>query len=167
MEVIDPQVTLPTLVAFQDTPEARLLPSTGITRLRRYYEPLRRPQAARPVPRGRPVGSRTHRLGFPVLPGSPYAYMPSSLPRQNPEAAVAQDPTSGTLLLSGWQPSPCHSGVGFCIKRFEASMTFTFVTACTLAEAAERPFASKASTVSLPPRLLRLLPAGAKVAGWD
>jgi len=29
------------------------------------------------------------------------------------------------------------------------------------------PFASKASAVSLPPLLLRLLPAGATVAGWD
>src|SRR5207247_7617997 len=33
--------------------------------------------------------------------------------------------------------------------------------------AAWRPFASKASAVSLPPLPLRLLPAGAKVAGWD
>src|SRR5262249_5041954 len=30
-----------------------------------------------------------------------------------------------------------------------------------------RPSASKASAVSLPPLPLRLLPAGAKVAGWD
>jgi hypothetical protein len=33
--------------------------------------------------------------------------------------------------------------------------------------AAWRPFASKASAVSLPPLPLRLLPAGAKVAGWE
>ena len=35
--------------------ELRPLPSTGVTRLRRYYGPLRHPEAARPVPRGRPV----------------------------------------------------------------------------------------------------------------
>src|SRR5260370_39745853 len=32
---------------------------------------------------------------------------------------------------------------------------------------ASRSFPSKASTISLPPSSLRLLPAGAKVAGWE
>jgi len=36
--------TLPTLDHFQDAPEVRPLPSTGVTRLRRYYEPVRRPR---------------------------------------------------------------------------------------------------------------------------
>jgi hypothetical protein len=40
---------------FHRVPEVRPLPSPGITRLRRYYEPVRHPSAARPVPRGRPV----------------------------------------------------------------------------------------------------------------
>jgi hypothetical protein len=35
--------TLPTLDHFQDAPEVRPLPSTGITRLRRYYGPVRHP----------------------------------------------------------------------------------------------------------------------------
>ena len=35
--------TLPILDHFQDTPEVRRLPSTGITRLQRYYEPVRYP----------------------------------------------------------------------------------------------------------------------------
>jgi hypothetical protein len=35
-----------------------------------------------------------------------------------------------------------------------------------LAEPPKWPFPSKASAVSSPPRLLRLLPAGAKIAGW-
>jgi len=34
----------------------RGLPSAGITRLPRYYAPVRHSSAARPVPRGRPVG---------------------------------------------------------------------------------------------------------------
>ena len=50
---------------FPRTPEVRPLSSTGITRLRRYYEPVRHPSAARSVPRGRPVGLRAHRWGFP------------------------------------------------------------------------------------------------------
>jgi len=36
----------PTLDLFKSTPEARVLPSTGITRLRRYYDPLRLPPGA-------------------------------------------------------------------------------------------------------------------------
>ena len=34
-------VTLPILPRFQTTPEVRPLPSTGITRFQRYYEPVR------------------------------------------------------------------------------------------------------------------------------
>ena len=40
--------TLPTLDHFQEAPEVRPLPSTGITWLRRYYEPVRHP--TRPGP---------------------------------------------------------------------------------------------------------------------
>jgi hypothetical protein len=36
--------TLPTLDLVQNTPEVRPLSSTGITRLPRYYEPLRHPR---------------------------------------------------------------------------------------------------------------------------
>src|SRR5262249_38277405 len=39
------------------------------------------PPAARPVPRGHPVGSRIHRRGSPVLRRLPDADMPSPLPR--------------------------------------------------------------------------------------
>jgi hypothetical protein len=39
--------------------ELRSLRSTGVTRLRRYYEPLRHPKAAEPVPHGMLVGGHT------------------------------------------------------------------------------------------------------------
>src|ERR1041384_4764709 len=39
--------------------ELRLLRSTGVTRLRHYYGPLRHPMAAEPVPRGMLVGGHT------------------------------------------------------------------------------------------------------------
>src|SRR5258708_34331986 len=38
--------------------ELRSLSSTGVTRLPRYYEPLRHPRGAQPVPHGLPVGHR-------------------------------------------------------------------------------------------------------------
>src|SRR4030088_3279973 len=57
--------------------------------------------------------------------------------------------------------------VGLHIDLFEACSAFTRVAACTLARS---PYFvtryPKASDISSPPCLLRLLPAGA-VAGWD
>jgi hypothetical protein len=43
MEVLGNMATLPTLDHFQDAPEVRPLSSTGVTRLRWYYEPVRHP----------------------------------------------------------------------------------------------------------------------------
>ena len=67
---------------FHSAPEVRPLPSTGITRLPRYYEPVRHPSAARPVPRGRPVGNAiVPPLGLPVLPvDSPCTHTIASTP---------------------------------------------------------------------------------------
>jgi hypothetical protein len=55
--------------------------------------------------------------------------------------------------------------VGFRITLFEACSAFTHVTACILAKSPSVTLYTKASAASLPPRLLRLLPAGAKVTG--
>jgi hypothetical protein len=65
------------------------------------------------------------------------------------------------------QPSLSLSQVGFRHIRFEACSAFTHVTACMLAESLTGPFTPEASTASLPPQLLQLLPAEAKVAGRD
>src|ERR1700730_902464 len=65
------------------------------------------------------------------------------------------------------QPSPEGHRVGLHIVLFEAFSAFSRVAACTLARS---PYFvtrfPKASDISSPPCLLRLLPAGA-VAGWD
>jgi hypothetical protein len=44
LEVVGNMATLPTLDRFRDAPEVRPLPSTGITRLPRYYKPVRHPR---------------------------------------------------------------------------------------------------------------------------
>ena len=62
--------------------ELRPLPSTGVTRLRRYYGPLRHPK--RPGLSFTGVRLRVthpHRMGFPCCVQSPFTDMPSSLPR--------------------------------------------------------------------------------------
>src|SRR5262249_30812390 len=51
------------------------------------------------------------------------------------------------------------------IVLFEVCSAFTHVAACTLARSPSRDRYSKASDISSPPCLPRLLPAGA-IAGW-
>src|SRR5207237_7900922 len=84
---------------FHSAPEVRSLPSTGITRLPRYYEPVRHPSAARPVPRGRPVGNAiVPPLGLPVLPvDSPSIH------------AIASTPAGPVEPCRSWRHQPRHS----------------------------------------------------------
>src|SRR5271167_5101187 len=87
--------------------------------------------------------------------------MLSPLPRRSGWAYYfAHSPSRVSLPRKG-----CR--VGLRIDLFEACSAFTRVTACTLALS---PYIvtriPKASASSLPPWLLRLLPAGA-FAGWD
>jgi len=151
---------LPALGRFQNALEVRPLPSTGITRLPRYYGPVRLPRrpglalAGCRLPRGGTV------WGLPCCVVSPYASMPSPLPRWDRSPAVAR-------LALRQRPSPSPCGVGSHIRFFEACSAFTRVTAYLLAGLPLQPFPSEASAVSLPPLPLRLLPAGATVAGED
>src|SRR5205807_1719673 len=142
-------------------PQVRPLPSPGVTRLPRYYEPVRHPTAARPLPRGWSVGSQTHRWGFPCLRRCPVQTCRRHYPGGTP-GGIGSFP--GRL---GQRPSPLCGRVGSHIVLFEACSAFTQVTACLLAEPLKRSFPSKASTSLLPPSPLRLLPAGTTVAGWD
>ena len=120
------------------------------------------PQAARPVPRGRPVGVTTPTAwGLPCCVDSPFVDMPSPLPRWDRR----RDRVAPLKLRP--RPSPSLCWVGSHIVLFEACSAFTHVTACLLAESPKRPSPSKAPAVSLPSPPLRLLPAGATVAGWD
>ena len=120
------------------------------------------PQAARPVPHGLPVGSEDPPPGVSrVCVTSPM----QTCCRHYPGGTV-----DGIGLLP-WhrrqRPSPCVRRVGSRIKLFEACSAFTHVTACLLAEPLKRPFPSKAPAISLPPPPLRLLPAGATLAGRE
>ncbi len=106
----------------------RPLPSTGITRLRRYYEPLRHPK--RP---GLPLAS-CQLIHTAITAGtSRVAYGPLCL------HAVANTPAGLTELVRSYRSTsfglPTKPGrVGSCISLFEACSAFTHVTACTLAK---------------------------------
>ena len=69
--------------------------------------------------------------------------------------------------LRDLRPSLKFSQVGFRIALLEACSAFTTRYGLHLRQVAfTRPSTPKASADSLPPLLLRLLPAGATVAGW-
>jgi len=130
---------------FHSTPEVRSLPSTGMTRLPRYSEPVRHPSAARPVPRGRPVGNAiVPPLGLPVLPvDSPSTHAIARTP-----AGLVEPCRS---LLNQQRPSPSVPWVGSRIARFEVCSAFTHVTACMFADSQMEPFPGVLQPKSLPP----------------
>src|SRR5450756_295015 len=107
--------------------ELRSLPSTGVTRLQRYYEPLRHPKAPSLSLAGFRLVIADHALGFPVF----RALSLCTCRRHYPGAA------SGRIasLISSRRISLPRKGcrVGLRIVLFEACSAFTRVAACTLA----------------------------------
>src|SRR5471032_2342230 len=78
--------------------ELRPLPSTGVTRFRRYYEPLRHPKRPGLSLAGvRLAVTRRHRWGFPCCLSIPLAHMPSPVPRRDRSSFIAHDLTGGGL----------------------------------------------------------------------
>ena len=107
--------------------ELRSLPSTGITRLQRYYEPLRHPKAPGLSLTGFRLVLADHALGLPVL----RTLSLCTCFRHYPGAASGRTAS----LTSPSRVSLPRKGrrVGLRIVLFEACSAFTRVTACTLA----------------------------------
>src|SRR6266700_168937 len=136
--------------------ELRSLPSTGITQLHRYYGPLRHPSAPGLSLAGVRLIIPDHALGLPVL----RALSLCTCCRHYPGAVAGRIPRSSHPAVSAFPGRGRR--VGLHIDLFEACSAFTRVAACTLARS---PYFvtryPKASDISSPPCLLRLLPAGA------
>ena len=113
--------------------ELRSLRSAGVTRLQRYYEPLRHP-AARPVPHGRPVGGHAATTsGLPVLRCVPVDTCRRHYPGGT-TGCVCRSP-SPAAAFPAYQPGrlPHQSFRGL-------HRTFTRVTACIFAGSLSDPF---------------------------
>jgi hypothetical protein len=96
-------------------------------------------------------------MGLPVLRALSRVYMPSPLPRRS-----GWDPICSLHSPSRISLPRLRSRVDLRIVLFEDCSVFNRVTACTRAPSPYFVTVSpKASTVSLPPQLLRLHPAGA------
>ena len=122
--------------------EPRPLPSTGITRLQRYYGPLRHPQAPDLCRHRRPVGRPRPRPGASRVACAFLVYVLSPLPRHSHWRHCLAHPSSDVSLPRKGRR------VGLCIDLFEACSAFTRVTACTLALS---PYIVTSSTQRLQP----------------
>jgi hypothetical protein len=107
--------------------ELRSLPSTGVTRLPRYYEPLRHPRAPSLSLTGFRLVIADHALGLPVF----RALSLCTCRRHYPGAAPERIPS----LISSRRISLPRKGcrVDLRIVLFEDCSAFTRVAACTLA----------------------------------
>ena len=109
------------------SPEPRPLPSTGITRLHQYYEPLRHPTAPGPSLTGvRLLDPSSTPWGFPCCVRFPLCTCCRHYPGAATGFLSAQSPSRINLPRKGYR-------VGLRIDLFEACSAFTHVAACTLA----------------------------------
>src|SRR5271165_4892178 len=107
--------------------ELRSLPSPGVTRLQRYYEPLRHPKAPGLSLAGVRLLIPDHAVGLPVLRALSFIYVLPPLPR-------CSDWASSSLFSPSRVSLPRkRRRVGLHIVLFEACSAFTRVAARTLA----------------------------------
>src|ERR1700737_4092387 len=83
------------LAFFESTPEVRVLPSTGITRLQRSYYPVRLPPMPPPEATLRPLPS--HQTGLPRLPEPPFRRAEPTTPADRAGAHIDCFPASRGL----------------------------------------------------------------------
>ncbi len=114
--------------SFRHSLELRPLPSTGVTRLHRYYGPFRHPiRPGLSLAGFRLKASHLHRLGFPVLRSISLCMHALATTPAGWLGAIA-------LLPQPHRPSLLFSQVGSRVTLFEACSAFTRITACMLAE---------------------------------
>ena len=133
---------------FTNAPEVRVLPSAGITRLRRSYDPVRLPPASPPKTALRPLPHAKR-----VSPDCPHhpSGVPCPLPRriERVHASIA----SPSML-----PSPFCRRVGIRTSTFEACSGFTRVTAHRIAQPPKAAFVTRLQPVRSPVQAARQLP---------
>src|ERR1035438_756736 len=156
MEVIGNMATLPTLATSGALPKSGPFPPPALPGFLGTTSLSATPHGPARPSRASGWETRLPPLGFPVLRGPSLCRHAVAIT----PVATREGMKSFPRITSRLRPSPSLCWVGCHIECFEACSAFTHVTACLLAGSLKRPFPSKASTVSLPPLPLRLLPAG-------
>ena len=141
--------------------ELRSLPSTGVTRFQRYYEPLRHPRRPGLSLAGfRLAVTRRHRWGFPCFVFPLCRRAVATTPVGPLGACIVRYPSGIGLprYTGGSAPTSLVS------RPAQRSLT---LRPADSQSRQSRPSPPKALTVSLPPLPLWLLPARTIVAGRD
>ena len=149
--------------------ELRLLHSTGITRLPRYYEPLRHPsRPSRTLAGVSLTVTRRHRGGFlccvGLLSQTCHRHYPGG-PTGSCHSVLFRPGQRHTRLSR--RPSPLVWRVGVHIALFEACSTFTRVTACLFAELLNNPFHRRLRRFRFLHRRSDCYRRERPVAGWN
>jgi hypothetical protein len=92
------------LAIFESAPEVRVLPSPGVTRLQRYYDPFRLPPV--PPPRSVVEAATLAQDGSPPLPASPFRRAVPNTPADRTGASVDSFPIHAAfpVLQAGRHP---------------------------------------------------------------
>ena len=136
-------------------PEVRALPSPGVTRLRRYYDPVRLPPG--------PPPEAASKLRPPTGRVSPdYPHCPSNVPCLIPRWT---ERVLASISSPSARPSPNLRRVGVHDFTFEACSGFTRVTARWIAQPPEAAFVTRLQPSRLPSQTARQLP-GPSTPPW-
>ncbi len=95
----------PVLTIFESAPEVRALSSAGITRPRRYYDPVRLPHGPTPKAMLKPRPSTT--MGLPRLPASPFQRAVPTTPMDPTGACVDCFPVHAVFPITQAGRHPC------------------------------------------------------------
>ena len=125
--------------------ELRPLPSTSITRLPRYYKPLRHPKAPGLSLAGVRLVIADHAKGLPVLRALPFVYMLSPLPRRSDCGYSSLVSTTVSAFPEGVARSACATTFSRLARR---SLTLRPVHSL---DRLKRLLTSEASAILLPP----------------
>ena len=150
----------PHLRFFKSASEVRALPSPGITRLPRYYDPLRVP--AGPPSLARALEQLSTRARVPPLAQTTLPACPAHYPGGSEPVHVSV--TSRPVL-----PSPSFGRVGIHDCTFEACSGFRRVTACRLAWPPQVAFITRLrpGPACRRPRPLVSYQTYRHLSGWD
>ena len=133
------------------------LPSTGVTRLPRYYEPVRHPRRPGLSLAGVRLGFRSPPMGLPVSQQLPVCRHAVTITPGGPLGRIVRDEGLSTprfFTSDGGLPR-INGGSAPTLKLSRPARCSLLVTACRLAAPLNGTSVSKAPAASLPPPPLR------------
>src|ERR1700738_1574875 len=146
------------LAFFESTPEVRVLPSTGITRLQRSYYPVRLPPMPPPEATLRPLPS--HQTGLPRLPEPPFRRAEPTTPADRAGAHIDCFPASrGLPQMAG--------GSASALSLSRPAQALLALRPTGSLSHPRRPLSRGSSLVSYPAKPLVSYQINRQLSGWN